>query len=1156
MSPRPVSHRIARIRLVNWHNFVDETIEVANGGHLFLLGDNGSGKTTVLDAIHYVLTGGENLEFNAAARVGGNRLDGRRPQGIVMRHNVETGPLNPSGGITYAALEILNAKGVPSTFAVGLEVHAMNERLQRWGIIRECPLEDVPLRIEREGQHYPASRQDIQQHFGSGSGYYSRIEAYCRELAGRLFRDEGAFAEICHLLKMGKAYREIASHSSDYHELFKRLLPEPQPDIFERIIDALNTLDGSAAELEHLQEQLDYLNSLAACVAETEEAREREIRLHWIEGRLQRVQLRVKFQEAVEAIKVREQRLGELAEALAAHERDLDGARRLIADLRTKDSSGLVRQEKELTADLERFQVVCAQYRQSAKDAARTRATTEKELGKRREALVDRLRRLLADVNRLYPKLPMSLADFAGGLDAALRHEQPVEQLDALPFVGVAGALRKRQTTTATEVGQVGEQRRQAATGIAALEQELAGLRGKVELLPDIPGYREALQALSDGMFQAMPLYRGLEWRPDLAAADRSAMEELVGQDVLATFVVEDEGERQEEAARTLFAVGPGLRIAEELDSDNLPSWIRECFDLTRSHPAAIRCLAAEMVTRLGPATEACDRYRILRFRGHRRRLAGAPPAFIGSADRETARKRRIADLESRLSDARAVLRTIEAEAGRLEALVQAFDQTAGTVEQGQRELLAMAHAAGTAEAEWQIADRRAEETRRQAEESESESRAKLERREQLREQIAAEGLADLDKRLERVHSREKRAGARIAETHETIGENRNQLKGLEQTRDRLETAVEDAGKEIESWATLLLARKPGLKNVEDYILIDCSESLLHSVEEAQAKLAETHDRQTSLAEKIALGIRDEHHAATFNFAYDREANRLLDRRNRPVADVVEDLDRRVGEQRELINEQTRELFRKLVMGELFGHLRAKVDTLDQMVRDINHQLAKRSFGTSRYSFQLRPVDRFHRLVELVRTHNPWRTEKDEDELRRLFEDQRDAITSTETGTVPELLDYRNWFHYDMRLQSTDGDGVVIDRHTKSIGSGGEQAVPNYLLILTVAHFMLDGNKVPLHALLFDEAFYGIDAGRRDQLLGFASDLGIQLFVASPDQDGVRQEVPDSTTLLVVKDDAHDVHLYPFNWENPRFHHRDLFAAAGDDKKMEFEDEI
>jgi hypothetical protein len=120
-----------------------------------------------------------------------------------------------------------------------------------------------------------------------------------------------------------------------------------------------------------------------------------------------------------------------------------------------------------------------------------------------------------------------------------------------------------------------------------------------------------------------------------------------------------------------------------------------------------------------------------------------------------------------------------------------------------------------------------------------------------------------------------------------------------------------------------------------------------------------------------------------------------------------------------------------------------------------------------------------------------------------------------------------------MRVRTAEGDGILMDRRTKSVGSGGEQAVPNYLLILTIADFLYHGSGARLQTLLFDEAFYGIDAGRRDQLLGFATDLGLQLIVASPDQDGVRTEVAYSTTLLVVKDEAYDVHLYPYHWENP-----------------------
>ena len=44
---------IRRIRLIHFHNFVDETLPVRR--NLFLVGDNQSGKTTVLDAVHFAL---------------------------------------------------------------------------------------------------------------------------------------------------------------------------------------------------------------------------------------------------------------------------------------------------------------------------------------------------------------------------------------------------------------------------------------------------------------------------------------------------------------------------------------------------------------------------------------------------------------------------------------------------------------------------------------------------------------------------------------------------------------------------------------------------------------------------------------------------------------------------------------------------------------------------------------------------------------------------------------------------------------------------------------------------------------------------------------------------------------------------------------------
>ncbi len=55
---------------------------------------------------------------------------------------------------------------------------------------------------------------------------------------------------------------------------------------------------------------------------------------------------------------------------------------------------------------------------------------------------------------------------------------------------------------------------------------------------------------------------------------------------------------------------------------------------------------------------------------------------------------------------------------------------------------------------------------------------------------------------------------------------------------------------------------------------------------------------------------------------------------------------------------------------------------------------------------------------------------------------------------------------YSFTIRPLDEEGKVIDRRNKSLGSGGEQAVPNYLLILIIAHFMYRGKKMRLHTVL------------------------------------------------------------------------------------------
>lgn len=61
---------LKRLRLINWHRFTNETIGFSDA--VLLSGENGAGKSTILDAIQLVVTASKN-NFNKAAQEKGKR---------------------------------------------------------------------------------------------------------------------------------------------------------------------------------------------------------------------------------------------------------------------------------------------------------------------------------------------------------------------------------------------------------------------------------------------------------------------------------------------------------------------------------------------------------------------------------------------------------------------------------------------------------------------------------------------------------------------------------------------------------------------------------------------------------------------------------------------------------------------------------------------------------------------------------------------------------------------------------------------------------------------------------------------------------------------------------------------------------------------------
>ncbi len=114
--------KLRKVRLINWHRFVNETIEM--GDSVLLSGENGAGKSTILDAIQFVITC-SRTHFNEAAA----REKGRRTLNGYMRAKTgrEDHPYERTGEISsHIALEFWDeSHGQP--FLVGAVMDSASE---------------------------------------------------------------------------------------------------------------------------------------------------------------------------------------------------------------------------------------------------------------------------------------------------------------------------------------------------------------------------------------------------------------------------------------------------------------------------------------------------------------------------------------------------------------------------------------------------------------------------------------------------------------------------------------------------------------------------------------------------------------------------------------------------------------------------------------------------------------------------------------------------------------------------------------------------------------------------------------------------------------------------------------------------------------------
>src|SRR5690554_2392166 len=230
--------KLTKIKLVNWHLFANETVEIQDNA--ILSGENGSGKSTLLDAIQYLLVGGRGgVKFNVAANEDAKRSLEGYVRGRLGAEDREF--LRPNDVITHVALEFYDEEDdTYNILGVILDLPKGANIKERFYILEDISIDDALFLDGNYPRDYRSMR-DFLKTMGRELRPYDTQKAY-RDAMSRFFgMDARKYSQI---LPKALAFKPIDLQAF----IFEFLLDDDPVDI--------QSLKNNVEQLKRVETQI------------------------------------------------------------------------------------------------------------------------------------------------------------------------------------------------------------------------------------------------------------------------------------------------------------------------------------------------------------------------------------------------------------------------------------------------------------------------------------------------------------------------------------------------------------------------------------------------------------------------------------------------------------------------------------------------------------------------------------------------------------------------------------------------------------------------------------------------------------------------------------------------------------------------------------
>ena len=206
--------------------------------------------------------------------------------------------------------------------------------------------------------------------------------------------------------------------------------------------------------------------------------------------------------------------------------------------------------------------------------------------------------------------------------------------------------------------------------------------------------------------------------------------------------------------------------------------------------------------------------------------------------------------------------------------------------------------------------------------------------------------------------------------------------------------------------------------------------------------------------------------------------------------------------------------------------LKESIEEARGVFRELNTALKGIKFGEDEYRFRCENAPEYKRYMELIDEVDkltPGETTLFSGIIREKFKEVMDEMfegflhRDKEAGEfLNRLTDYRNYLTYDIEILHGDG---TTSHYSKVYGlkSGGETQTPFYVAIVAsfVQLYRIHRGDSTIRLMLFDEAFNRMDADRVESSIRFMKRYGLQPIIAVP-SDKLSLIAPHVETNLMV----------------------------------------